>query len=163
MTTPGDPLPPEVVILIGLPASGKSSFFRERFSASHVHVSKDNFPKHRQPAKRQEREIREALQAGQSVVVDNTNVSPEERAAVITIAREFGAWVAGYRFPPDVRACRERNQKRESTARVPVVALYTAAKRYREPTLAEGFDELWSVHLTEAGFEVQEWNEDEPE
>jgi predicted kinase len=31
----------ECVILIGLPASGKSTFFRERFAATHDHVSKD--------------------------------------------------------------------------------------------------------------------------
>jgi predicted kinase len=34
---------PEVVIFVGLQASGKSSFFRERFAATHEQVSKDLF------------------------------------------------------------------------------------------------------------------------
>jgi len=33
----------ELIILVGLQASGKSTFVRERFEASHTIVSKDNF------------------------------------------------------------------------------------------------------------------------
>ncbi|WP_199750172.1 hypothetical protein [Amycolatopsis sp. WAC 04169] len=63
----------EVVILIGLQASGKSTFFRWAFAGTHVHLSKDHFPnaKRRQP--RQLRMLAEALEEGRSVVVDNTN------------------------------------------------------------------------------------------
>jgi predicted kinase len=32
----------ELVIFIGLQASGKSTFYHERFARTHVHVSKDN-------------------------------------------------------------------------------------------------------------------------
>jgi predicted kinase len=31
----------ELVVFIGLPASGKSSFYRQRFSSTHALVSKD--------------------------------------------------------------------------------------------------------------------------
>lgn len=148
---------PDIVILIGLPASGKSTFFRERFSASHAHVSKDNFPKHRRPARRQEREIREALAADRSVVVDNTNASVDERAAVIAIGRELGTRILGYVFETDVPGCRERNGNRKGAACVPLVALYDTAKRYQAPRMEEGFDELWTVRLAEAGFDVQHY------
>src|SRR5678815_1398932 len=43
----------QVVILVGLPGSGKSTFYAERFAATHVHVSRDNFPNNRNPGRRQ--------------------------------------------------------------------------------------------------------------
>jgi len=44
--------PMEIVILVGLQGSGKSSFRRSRFDATHVVVSKDNFRSNRRPARR---------------------------------------------------------------------------------------------------------------
>ncbi|MBI2933036.1 MAG: hypothetical protein HYY16_15435 [Planctomycetes bacterium] len=54
----------ELAILIGLQASGKSTFYRERFASTHVHVSKDLFPNARKPQQRQGKMIAEALAAG---------------------------------------------------------------------------------------------------
>ena len=77
----------ECVILIGLPASGKSTFFRDRFAATHDHVSKDLLRNNRKPQRRQEHLIAESLASGRSVVVDNTNPSAAVRATIITIAK----------------------------------------------------------------------------
>jgi predicted kinase len=68
----------DVVILIGLQASGKTTFYRQRLAADHPHVSKDAFPNARNRQRRQMRLIHDALAAGRSVAVDNTNPSPEE-------------------------------------------------------------------------------------
>ena len=40
--------PAELVILVGLQASGKTTFYRRRLSGTHRHVSKDNFPRSRE-------------------------------------------------------------------------------------------------------------------
>ena len=40
--------------------------------------------------------MRRSLAARRSVIVDNTNVTPAERAAIIAIARELDARVVGY-------------------------------------------------------------------
>src|SRR5207248_10271594 len=69
----------ELVLLGGLQASGKSSFSRARVAGTHEHVSRDNFPNNRNPARRQAVLVEEALRAGRSVVVDNTNPTPEDR------------------------------------------------------------------------------------
>lgn len=34
----------DCVIFIGLPASGKTTFYQRRFSATHRHISKDHWP-----------------------------------------------------------------------------------------------------------------------
>src|SRR5262249_16938154 len=113
-------MPLEMVILIGLQASGKSTFAR-RFAATHRIVSKDDFPNNRRPERRQRQLIEEALAAGQSVLVDNTNPTPEVRAALIGLARQSGAAVVGYYFESRLADCKERNAQRDLANRVPDV------------------------------------------
>jgi predicted kinase len=146
----------ECVIFIGLPAAGKTTFYSQRFTATHRHVSKDLWPNSVKKDSRQARELREALGAGQSVVVDNTNPGLADRAAVIAIARELNARVIGYYFTATTREAVGRNRGREGAARVPDVAIFTKAKRMVAPTRDEGFDELYSVRVAGEGkFEVK--------
>jgi len=133
---------PECVILVGLPGAGKSTFVRTHYPA-HVHVSKDNFPPGaRDKQARQDALLRAALAAGRPVVVDNTNVTVADRAAIISVARECGARIVGVYIDASVREAIARNETRQGRARVPKVAIFTAAKRLVPPTPEEGFDEL---------------------
>ena len=151
----------ELVLFIGLQGSGKSSFQRQRFADTHVLVSKDLWPHARRKEARQRRYITEALAAGRSVVVDNTNPSPEERAPLIALGHEHGARVVGYYFASDLKRCLERNAQRQGRARVPEVALFATVKKLTRPGRAEGFDALYHVTLTEEGdFRVEEWKEE---
>jgi predicted kinase len=47
----------ELAILVGLQASGKSSFYRARFAATHELVSKDLLRNNSKPERRQRRAI----------------------------------------------------------------------------------------------------------
>jgi hypothetical protein len=98
--------------LIGLPGSGKSTFFRQHFAGTHDHVSKDAMPTTRQPERRQAQLLAESLGAGRSVVVDNTNPAVALRAGVIAAARRHGAEIAATSFPPR-RAIRFAETARE--------------------------------------------------
>ena len=150
----------ELVLFIGLQGSGKSSFYRERFAATHALVSKDLWPHARNRDARQQRLIHESLKAGRSVVVDNTNPTPEARAPLIALGKSQGAHVAGYSFESRIEDCLARNARRTGRARVPDVALFATRKVLRWPTLSEGFDALYFVRLTPEGtFEVTEWRE----
>jgi predicted kinase len=155
---------PELVVFMGLQGSGKSSFYRARFADNHDLVSKDRFRNNRNPGRRQRQLIQEALAAGRSVVVDNTNATVQERAELITLARSFGATVVGYYFESRPSDCLERNRQREGKARVPDIALYATHKRLCRPTLAEEFDRLFYVRLLGEGrFEVLDWNDEVPD
>src|SRR4029077_15351688 len=109
----------ECVILIGLPASGKSTFFRERFAGTHDHVSKDLLRNNRRPQRRQEQLIAESLASGRSVVVDNTNPSVAVRDALIAHARNHRAEVLGYFFLAEAGDALRRNRARQGPERVP--------------------------------------------
>jgi predicted kinase len=139
----------ECVILIGLPAAGKSTFYRERFAGTHDHISKDLLRNNRQPERRQEQLLLESLSGGRSLVIDNTNASVAVRAPLIRAARAHGARVVGYYFPAEAGAALRRNRAREGRDRVPDVAIFTVRKRLEPPSREEGFDELFEVRLLE--------------
>jgi predicted kinase len=141
----------EMVILVGLPGSGKTTFRRQRLDATHRVISKDLMPNNRRPARRQAQLIEQALSAGQSIAVDNVNPTPEERAELIRSAHAQGARVIGFWFVSSVADCLRRNAAREDKARVPEVAIYSMAKRLRAPQREEGFDELYRVSIAAPG------------
>jgi len=145
----------ELVIFVGLQASGKSSFFRERFAATHEHVSKDLLRNNKNRNRRQAQLIEATLNAGSPVVVDNTNPTVEDRRTLIRLGRELGAKIVGYYFESPVRQCVGRNRRRTGRDRVPDVAIYTTAKKLERPSYSEGFDELFRVRMTDdSTFEV---------
>jgi predicted kinase len=146
----------ELVIFVGLQASGKSTFFRERFAATHAHVSKDLFRNNRNRNRRQAQLIEAALGKGVSVVVDNTNPTAEDRMSLIRLGRRFGAEIVGYYFDSTVRQSIGRNRQRAGADQVPDVAVYATAKKLERPAYREGFDELFSVRMTgDSAFDVR--------
>jgi len=147
----------EMIITIGLQASGKSSFCRQ-FASTHVIVSKDLFPNVKKPQRRQMREITEAFARGQSVVVDNTNPSREDRRSLIEAARAAAAGVTGYYFQSRVESSLELNGRRIGHAQVPTVAILSTAKRLQSPSPVEGFDRLFFVKMAgKDAFMVSQW------
>ncbi len=138
---------PELVVFVGLQASGKTSFYRARFAATHLLVSKDLMPNVRDRERRQRELVRQALLAGRSAVVDNTNPTAEGRAPLLAIARECGAPAVAYAFEVDVAGSLARNAAREGRARVPPVALHVTRRQLQWPSLAEGFEAVYRVRL----------------
>ena len=58
------------MILVGLPAAGKTTFYQRHFAATHRHVSKDLSPNAAGREARQRRLLAEILAEGASVVVE---------------------------------------------------------------------------------------------
>jgi predicted kinase len=144
----------ELVILVGLPGSGKSTFAAERLPG-HTVISRDRLPEGDKTLARQAALVGQALRRGESVVVDNTSPAVADRAPLIGEGRRHGARVVACFFPPDVPGCRRRNAARQGKARVPDVAIFVAAKRLAPPSCSEGFDEVHRVALIDPrGFTV---------
>ncbi|MCL3999251.1 ATP-binding protein [Streptomyces lavenduligriseus] len=147
----------DLVVLVGLQASGKSTFYARCLSDRYELVGKDLFPRGaRNKQARQMRLVTEHLAAGRSVAVDNTNPSPQEWAPLVAAARAHGATVTAYWFPPDVPGSLRRNAAREGRGRVPDVGVLATLKRLRRPSVADGFDAVHEVRFDgRGGFDVR--------
>ncbi|MFE9899461.1 ATP-binding protein [Streptomyces achromogenes] len=147
----------DLAVLVGLQASGKSTFYARCLSDRYELVGKDLFPRGaRNKQARQMRLVAEHLAAGRPVAVDNTNPSPQEWAPLVAAARALGATVTAYWFPPDVPGSLRRNAAREGRARVPDVGVLATLERLRRPSVADGFDAVYEVRFDgRGGFDVR--------
>ena len=152
----------EVILMIGLQASGKSTFARSTFGATHQYVSKDLLRNNSNPTRRQRQLIESALQQGISVVVDNTHATREAREELIALGQLYHADILGYYFAVQIEQCLERNRTRKGKAKVPDVALFATLKKLTRPSYAEGFTKLFYVRNKGDGtFVVSPWEEEE--
>ncbi|MEL6431709.1 MAG: AAA family ATPase [Planctomycetota bacterium] len=143
----------EAVLLMGIQATGKSSFCRERFGDTHVRINLDML----RTRHREQRLLDLCCEIRQPFVVDNTNPTREDRARYVTAARAVRMGVVGYYFESAIEPAMARNAKRSGAARVPDRGILGAYSRLELPSLDEGFDALYFVRIAEGGFAVEEW------
>jgi predicted kinase len=137
----------EAVILVGIQASGKSTFYRQRFFDTHVRISRDML----RTKPREQMLLDACLRGKQPFVVDNTSVTVEERARYVAAARAAGFRVVGYFFRTETRAAIARNRLREGRAVIPIPGILGTYKKLQEPRMEEGFDALFEVRVAEGG------------
>lgn len=141
----------ECVIFIGIQASGKSTFYKERFFATHMRINLDMLrTRHRENVF-----LEASVRTMQSFVVDNTNPTVEDRKKYIDIVKRHHYKVIGYYFEPDYELSLHRNNKREGKEKVPEIGMISTLKKLQRPSFREGFDELYIVKSLNDAFEIQ--------
>lgn len=146
----------DAIIFIGIQASGKSSFFKERFADTHIRINLDMLKtRHREKLL-----MTACLEAKQSFVIDNTNPTVEDRAKYIKAAREKRFRVVGYYFSTKLQDAFERNKQRRDKVSIPETAIRITHSRLQLPSLDEGFDELYYVYINEENkFVIEGWKD----
>lgn len=144
----------EAIIFMGMQATGKSTFYKERFFKTHIRINLDML----KTRPKEKVLVDTCLKAKLSFVVDNTNPTVGDREWYIEAARGAGFKVVGYYFRPDIALCMERNRGRTDKERIPEAALWRTYSRLQPPTYDEGFDEIYLVTMSETGeFIVENW------
>jgi len=160
----------ELVILVGIPASGKTSFYRRRLAGQYLHVSLDRWRGKGNVRRKEQRAILDALAASaagaggvRGVVVDNTNVTADTRRRYFEYAAEFSRQAPGrvrlaaYFFDADLAGCLARNAGRPPDAppgepyHVPAIAIRRFHARLQPPSREEGFERVFRVRMSDAG------------
>ncbi|MGA2974754.1 MAG: AAA family ATPase [Spirochaetia bacterium] len=155
----------DIVLVCGLPGSGKSHFARTHFLQSgrkrvnrkeirrllfemttfgqkwseKEFASNDEFL-----VKHVERKIIEhLLQAKQKLLIDNTNISTESRKQYLTIAHQTGKSIGAIFLDTPIIRCLERNRSREDAIPERVISNLAAEKEL--PEVSEGFKDVLVV------------------
>ncbi|KAK4683660.1 bifunctional polynucleotide phosphatase/kinase, partial [Tremellales sp. Uapishka_1] len=145
----------ELVLFVGPPASGKTSFFRRHFADRYEHVNQDTL-------KTRDRCLSVAehfLRAGKAVVVDNTNRNRATRAHWIQLAEKMNVSVRLFHFICPIELAKHNSMYRgcygpaDEPARtpLPMSAFFTYTAAFEKPTADEGFDEIRAVNFVWRG------------
>jgi len=131
----------EAIVFCGVPGAGKSTFFKERFFATHVRISRDLLrTPHREAVF-----LRACLETRQRFVVDKVNPTRGHRAPYVAEAAGAGFAVVAYWFDVPARTAAARNEQRTGRDRVPLAAVFGTAKALEPPAHAEGFAQVFRV------------------
>ena len=144
-----------LVIMMGLQASGKSTFYAEHLSESYVHINLDTLKTRR----REQEAIEACLAEGKSYAIDNTNPERTDRARYIAPAKSAGYRIVGYFMQSRIRDCIARNATRSGKARVPDTAIAATSNKLELPSYREGFDELYFVKSEGGETIIEKWRD----
>ena len=144
------------IIFIGIPASGKSSFFESNFKDKYIHINLDTLNTRNKEAEL----LNDCIKKEKSFVVDNTNPTKDDRRRYILPAKDAGYCVKGYFFQSILADCIARNENRTGKAKIPDIAIVSKSNELELPSAEEGFDELYFVSLENDKFIISKWRDE---
>ena len=147
---------PTLFLFIGIPASGKSTFYHRVLEDRNLdYVSLEVLKTRTQ----EWTAFAASLKARRSVVVDNTNVTRVLRARYLAPAKAAGYRTFGLFFQSIVADCLARNEQREGKAKIPPQGVLGLSGQLELPSLDEGFDKLFFVCIVDNHFSIELWKE----
>jgi predicted kinase len=143
-----------VVLAIGLPGSGKSSWFKRH----NIHPLSSDLLRELLFDDAQEQRFQDLVFSNlRSMLkarliarrpmnyVDATNLTPHDRHSWIKLAKDYGYDVQGVFFDVPLEICMERHQRRGRT--VPEDVMRKMAGKLKPPTFEEGFSKITVVRV----------------
>jgi len=150
----GRPSKGVVVLAIGLPGSGKSSWFKRHqispLSSDVLRALLFDDPQEQRFQDLVFSNLRSMLKARLIArrpmnYVDATNLTPHERQNWIKLAKDYGYEVHAVFFDVPLEVCLERNHKRQRT--VDDTVMHRMSSKLRAPTFDEGFSKITVVRV----------------
>jgi len=143
-----------VVLAIGLPGSGKSSWFKRH----NIHPLSSDLLRELLFDDAQEQRFQDLVFSNlRSMLkarliarrpmnyVDATNLTPHDRQSWVKLARDYGYDVQGVFFDVPLEVCLERHQRRGRA--VPEDIMRKMASKLKPPTFEEGFSKITVVRV----------------
>jgi predicted kinase len=143
-----------VILAIGLPGSGKSSWFKRHkitpLSSDLLRALLFDDPTEQRFQDLIFSNLRSMLKARLIArrplnYVDATNLTPHERQSWVKLGHDYGYEVQAVFFDVPLEVCLERNQRRERV--VPEDAMRRMSSKLKAPTFEEGFSKITVVRV----------------
>ena len=125
----------EVILLVGIAASGKTTFCKQFFS-NHFRISLDEIEKHSRT--KQAQIFENNLKLGKNIIIDDTNLTRKIRSMHIKLAKKYDAELKAIFFNYSMDRIELQNSKREKS--LPNYVLFSMKKQLEVPSEEEGFD-----------------------
>ena len=152
----------ELVMFVGIPASGKSTMSKEYESNGYLVLSSDKTRAEilSNTAEQTEEFLNnlnalvfdsikkralESVKHGVSVVIDATNLNRKKRKNFLRDFKKLGCVIKCVLFITSVEVCSARNKQREGVAYVPLKEMRKLIKSFECPYYWEGFSEIIPV------------------
>ena len=141
---------PRLILLVGIPGSGKTTYAKKYMGDNTVHLSSDGIRKelygdesiqgnpYEVFSLMQTRAI-EALKDGKDVLYDATNITRKDRSSIINICPKFVKIEAHIIWAP-IAECVKRDAERDRTVGKEVID--RMLKKFQAPFFDEGIDEI---------------------
>ncbi len=161
----------DIILVCGLPGSGKSHFARKYFKKSgrkrinrkeirkHLYEmfsfnekwSEDMFCENEELLVKyiEKKIIEHLLFNGEKILIDNISVSEKSRIDYINTASKMKKSIAAVFVNTDLSLCMERNREREESDKVPESLIANLSARTVLPEKREGFSEVLILKNTE--------------
>jgi len=143
--TIGLPEEKELVLMVGLPASGKSTIAKTIFK-DYVYINMDTLKTKSKCLKL----AKESISNNQSVIIDNTNVDKKTRKEYIDIAKKYNYQVRCIVMDVNKEFSLHLNNIRSivnGVKPVPTIAYNILSKKYQNPDIDEGIDQIKIIKL----------------
>ncbi|XP_006274927.2 bifunctional polynucleotide phosphatase/kinase isoform X1 [Alligator mississippiensis] len=139
---------PELVVAVGFPAAGKSTFLKRHLvPAGYAYANRDTLGSWQKCVAA----CTAALRQGKSAAVDNTNPDLESRRRYIECAQDAGVPCRCFLFMASLEQAKHNNRFRDMTetghVSVTDVVLNTYKSKFVAPALSEGFSQILQVHF----------------
>ncbi len=140
-----------LTVMVGLPASGKSTYAQQLVDENTVVLSSDLIRKELFGFEENQTgntivfktlysRARELFKNGKNVIIDATNVSIFDRKRVLENFTDLSIYRQAIVIETSIDKCVERDKARTRTVGKDVIKKY--ANKYQKPTYSEGFDKI---------------------
>ncbi len=145
---------PAIIIMMGIQGSGKSTFCAKNFP-EYTRINLDTL----RTRKKEKDALWLAINRKENIIIDNTNPTASDRKKYIEAGKASQYRIIGYFMQSRLQECIEQNDSRQGKEKIPSIAIACTSNKLEMPGYEEGFDELYFVKITDAGFFVSKWRE----